>query len=211
MANTSNTNKKKVSAEQLNMLVDFIGVNKVLLHGKTKPSEAQDDVIHKLWEEIAARLNSCGSGPAKPKAQWKKTFIDWKSNTRRKSRDLVKSQRRTGGGEDEIKGLTAAEEKLMSLLSWITVIGVEDVAEIGIDEAEKAVDNPSSSFITLPSSSSPPPSPVTVLPNIETTVQKRKWLNQHNAADSGPTLKKTKTAGKGKQACYIMLVISNYS
>ncbi|XP_050518000.1 uncharacterized protein LOC126892499 [Diabrotica virgifera virgifera] len=107
----SGTPKKKASSDQLNFLVDFIAGNKILLHGKTKPSEADNNTIDKLWDELTLSLNAMGSGPQKSKAQWKKTFIDWKSHTKKKARECVKSEQRTGGGEGDGKALTPIEEK----------------------------------------------------------------------------------------------------
>lgn len=69
-------NKKKASQNQLSILVDFISKNRQLLHGKTKPSEAEGKTIEKLWEEIAVELNCCGSGPTKTPLQWKKVSLN---------------------------------------------------------------------------------------------------------------------------------------
>ncbi|XP_018572084.1 uncharacterized protein LOC108911592 [Anoplophora glabripennis] len=117
--------------DQLNYMVDFITLLKILLHGKTKPSEA--NIIEKLWDELTTALNALGSGPSKTKLQWKKTFIDWKSNTKEKARECYKSEQRTGGGEGDAKKMTPLEEKLVAILSWMTVNGT-DVPEIGLDE-----------------------------------------------------------------------------
>lgn len=68
----STPSKKKTSTEQLNYIADFLSTHRVMLHGKTKPSEADGDLIEKLWDELVATLNSYGCGPKKTKAQWKK-------------------------------------------------------------------------------------------------------------------------------------------
>uniref|UniRef100_A0A6P7H8F7 Regulatory protein zeste n=1 Tax=Diabrotica virgifera virgifera TaxID=50390 RepID=A0A6P7H8F7_DIAVI len=128
----SGTPKKKASSDQLNFLVDFIAGNKILLHGKTKSSEADNNTVDKLWDELTLSLNATGSGPQKFKAQWKKTFIDWKSHTKKKARECVRSEQRTGGGKGDGKALTPIEEKLMGLLSWTAVKGA-DVHEIGFE------------------------------------------------------------------------------
>uniref|UniRef100_A0A6P7GTN1 Regulatory protein zeste n=1 Tax=Diabrotica virgifera virgifera TaxID=50390 RepID=A0A6P7GTN1_DIAVI len=128
----SGTPKNKASADQLNFLVNFIAGNRILLQGKTKPSEANNNIIDKLWDELTLSLNAICSGPQKSKAQWKKTFIDWKSHTNKKARECVRSEQRTGGGEGDGKALTPIEEKLMGLLSWTAVKGA-DVHEIGFE------------------------------------------------------------------------------
>ncbi|KAK4874963.1 hypothetical protein RN001_014323 [Aquatica leii] len=139
MSENAVVSKKKISSEQLQILIDFISTNKILLHGKTKPSEAASNEIENLWDELTTLLNSCGSGPSKLKSQWKKTFIDWKCHTRKKARDILQSMRKTGGGEGKEKVLTPTEEKLLSLISWVTIKGNEEVEEIGM-VAEKEIE-----------------------------------------------------------------------
>ncbi|KAJ8913148.1 hypothetical protein NQ315_006066 [Exocentrus adspersus] len=83
---TSTQSKKKTSTEQMKYMVDFMSENKILIQGKTKPSEAS--LIKKLWDQLTAALNAMGCGPFKSKVQWKKTFIDWKSNTKKKQENV---------------------------------------------------------------------------------------------------------------------------
>lgn len=42
--------------------------------------------------------------------------------------------KKTGGGEDEGKTLTPVEDKLMGILSWVTVTGTEEVPELGSEK-----------------------------------------------------------------------------
>ncbi|XP_072386369.1 uncharacterized protein [Diabrotica undecimpunctata] len=114
-------------------MVEFVTQNKILVHGKTKPSEASNKIVEKLWDELTLNLNSMGCGPSKNKQQWKKTFIDWKSHTKKKAREAIRCQNKTGGGDAVPKKLTPAEEKLMAAISFISVTGT-DVVELGLSE-----------------------------------------------------------------------------
>ncbi|CAG9828396.1 unnamed protein product [Diabrotica balteata] len=132
--------KKKISVEQLNYMVDFITKNKILLHRKTKPSEANNKLVEKLWNELTLALNAIGCGPSKLKLQWKKTFIDWKSYTKKKTRDVIRAKNKTGGGgEADSKILTPVEEKLMTALSYITVTGADTLTDWKCKTKAKAV------------------------------------------------------------------------
>ncbi|KAF5287572.1 hypothetical protein FQA39_LY15901 [Lamprigera yunnana] len=195
----TNIAKKKTSVEQLNILVDFLGENQVLLHGKTTPSEADRNIIDQLWEEVSGTLNSCGSGPIKLSAQWKKTFIDWKCHTRKKARDLVKMHRQTGGGEADKRGLTTAEEKLMALLSWVTVKGIPNVAEPGL-ENEKVEEISAFAEAEPPLESTPLPTEVPLPAMVEHNdllPQKRTFLSD---TIQSPSVKRTKITRKDKSS-----------
>uniref|UniRef100_A0A6P7GJ24 Regulatory protein zeste n=1 Tax=Diabrotica virgifera virgifera TaxID=50390 RepID=A0A6P7GJ24_DIAVI len=120
-------------------MAEFVTQNKILVHGKTKPSEASNKTMEKLWDELTLTLNSMGCGPSKTKMQWKKTFIDWKSHTKKKARDAIRCQNRTGGGDEVAKKLTPAEEKLMAAISYISVTGTE-VIELGLNDEVVAED-----------------------------------------------------------------------
>lgn len=123
-------NKRKVSPEQLSILVEALSENKVLVHCKNRPSEAEKELAENLWEDLTKKLNSIGNGPSKTPSQWKKTLIDWKCNTKKKAREL-KEQQKTGGGTTVTRGLTANEKKLMSLSTGISVEGA-DAEEVGL-------------------------------------------------------------------------------
>ncbi|KAJ8909271.1 hypothetical protein NQ315_015254 [Exocentrus adspersus] len=43
--------------------------------------------VDELWEELSLLLNSCGDGPVRNVAEWKKAFTEWKSATRKKARE----------------------------------------------------------------------------------------------------------------------------
>lgn len=115
-------------------MIDFIVENEILLPGKTKPSGADAKLMENLWEDVSSILNSCESGPTKTKAQWKKTFIDWKCLTRKKAREILQMERKPGSGKANRKVLTAAEKKLIDLMSRIDVrkpeLDPEEVLEI---------------------------------------------------------------------------------
>ncbi|KAF5276217.1 hypothetical protein FQR65_LT04022 [Abscondita terminalis] len=50
-----------------------------------------------------------------------------------KGQGFVIVTKKTGGGEEDKKMLTTAEEKLMALMSWISVKGLENVGQPGLN------------------------------------------------------------------------------
>lgn len=61
---------KRTTNKQYEVLLDFVENNKILVHGKTRPAEA--DTVKKLWETFAQNINSLGIGPCKTGDQWKR-------------------------------------------------------------------------------------------------------------------------------------------
>lgn len=91
------------------------------------------DILEHTWENLTLKLNSTG-GPQRNLGQWKKVFIDWKCNVRKKARLIKKSLRQTGGGDPE-KPLNDLEEKLLDLTGKLVVDGIE------VDELGTAIEN----------------------------------------------------------------------
>ncbi|KAK4879754.1 hypothetical protein RN001_007900 [Aquatica leii] len=75
----------------------------------------------------------------KTKISMEKDFYRLEMPTRKKAEDILQSMRKTGGGEGKEKVLTPTEEKLLSLISWVTIKGNEEVEEIGM-VAEKEIE-----------------------------------------------------------------------
>ncbi|KAK5646816.1 hypothetical protein RI129_005280 [Pyrocoelia pectoralis] len=107
----------KTSYKQYEELLNFVVQNKIILSGKTKPLEAKK--IESLWTEFAIHINGLGYGTQKTPQQWRHVFNEWKTNTKRKSRELRKEMNGTGGGPAVKKPLTDLEEKLLSIISYI--------------------------------------------------------------------------------------------
>lgn len=64
-------NSNKISVEQREMMVAFMESNDKFVEGKFSASFTQD-MHSELWKDLAAQLNSLGSGATKNVMQWKK-------------------------------------------------------------------------------------------------------------------------------------------
>lgn len=61
---------QRTTTQQYEELLHYIKENRILLTGKTKPSEAGK--INTLWQKCANHINSQGIGPEKTGNQWRK-------------------------------------------------------------------------------------------------------------------------------------------
>ncbi|KAF5287109.1 hypothetical protein FQA39_LY16094 [Lamprigera yunnana] len=109
--------------------------------------------------------------------------------------------RQTGGGEADKRGLTTAEEKLMALLSWVTVKGIPNVAEPGL-ENEKVEGISVFAEAEPPLESTPLPTEVPLPAMVEHNdlpPQKRTFLSD---TIQSPSVKRTKITRKDKFCKY---------
>ncbi|KAK4885934.1 hypothetical protein RN001_002205 [Aquatica leii] len=107
--------------------------NRILLTGKTKPSDSNK--INFLWAKFTQKINSNALGPSKTADQWRKV------NVRRKSRSLEIERLETGGGPNSYKSLTDLEERLLSVITKIHLGDAElpetfdvEIPEITMDD-----------------------------------------------------------------------------
>lgn len=115
----------RVTTGQLECLLEFINKNKILISGKTHPLNINQ--INLLWGELTNQLNILDS-PNKTVDEWKRFFIEFKSKTKKKAREISTNIRCTGGGGHP-KMLNDMEERLMGLIGWVTVKGSSDLPE----------------------------------------------------------------------------------
>lgn len=117
----------RVTSEQIECILEFLGHNKiVMLGGKTHPLNM--DELTKLWNELASKLNTFQKGPVKTAEDWKRFFIELKSKTKKKARDIALNIRCTGGGGNP-KKMSDIEERLMSLIGWVTITGNSELPD----------------------------------------------------------------------------------
>lgn len=76
------------------------------------------------------------------------TFVDWKTQVRKRARLIREQKKETGNAGTSIKPLTDLEEKLLALTGQVVVsglnipeIGIQDQIEIPINDADEAADD----------------------------------------------------------------------
>ncbi|XP_059045246.1 uncharacterized protein LOC131841030 isoform X2 [Achroia grisella] len=106
--------RKKVSTEQLRILVEEIEKDSTLLNGRPAgraPTKTKQGYTEK-WENLTKKLNSVENGTIKSVTKWQQSLRDWKSNTKRKAaRIMIEKNNRMELNQE----LTTLEHRLLSL------------------------------------------------------------------------------------------------
>ncbi|KAM3955997.1 LOW QUALITY PROTEIN: uncharacterized protein ACR2FA_010052 [Aphomia sociella] len=123
----------KTSYSQFATMVDFMERNGDLSKPTGGPRGRQWCI--KKWKELAAILNSDGTGDSKSEEKWRKVWADWKNNTKKKSAKLNRSMRGTGGGP-ALKILTDLLQRVMALIGIEAATGMGSIPEIGLPQED---------------------------------------------------------------------------
>ncbi|CAG9826614.1 unnamed protein product [Diabrotica balteata] len=117
-----------VSSEQKKELINFMEENPDLKSGKFTNNFTYK-TAQTMWQTLSQILNAL-PGAKKEWKQWRKTWQDMKSNTKRKNTKIKNSQVETGGGPP-IKDVKMTEEdlKIIEILGTAIVEGDPLVAE----------------------------------------------------------------------------------
>ncbi|KAF5276397.1 hypothetical protein FQR65_LT16345 [Abscondita terminalis] len=73
-------------------------------------------------------------GARKSISQWRQTFHEWVSKTKKKAREIMRYRMQTGGGPAINDYLNDNEELLISLIKWISITGL-NIPELGFFNA----------------------------------------------------------------------------
>ncbi|KAM3961310.1 uncharacterized protein ACR2FA_004648 [Aphomia sociella] len=104
--------RKKVSTEQLQLLVEEIEKDSTLLSGRPSGrAPAKQEYIEK-WKKLAKKLNTVENGTLKNVSKWQQSLRDWKSNTKRKAAKIRKDKSYQNDVNQE---LTSLEVRLLNL------------------------------------------------------------------------------------------------
>ncbi|KAI4458115.1 hypothetical protein MML48_7g00007138 [Holotrichia oblita] len=125
--------KSRMTKSQKEIIVNFLEHNDSMIKN-IKHTPAELNVLNKKWEELVTLLNSTG-GAKKTAKEWKEAINEFKTNVRRKARAITYDHQGTGGGPAKAKPLNNLEERMLSLLSKIVILGAPDIPEAGIATA----------------------------------------------------------------------------
>ncbi|KAG8189393.1 hypothetical protein JTE90_021895 [Oedothorax gibbosus] len=92
-------NCKRITLAQKSIIVSFMEKNPQFHMGKFGPFFTLQD-RNRMWEELAKELNSNG-GAVKDVNKWKKSWVDYKSEVRKKISDLQKKHNEAGNKESD--------------------------------------------------------------------------------------------------------------
>ncbi|KAK9727836.1 Myb/SANT-like DNA-binding domain [Popillia japonica] len=123
MAKRERCSKRKIEA-----MINFIEQHKELIH----PGEFPE------WEQLKTELNNM-EGPTRSIRQWKNVLNDLKTKARRKAHILKCELNKTGGGPNAGKPLTAIENRLLALLDKVTIEGLDEIPELGLQSEDVPV------------------------------------------------------------------------
>ncbi|XP_046403303.1 myb/SANT-like DNA-binding domain-containing protein 4 isoform X2 [Ischnura elegans] len=105
----------KASHAQMEKMLQFLKKHPSLVHGKPG-GNVDRSMNHHLWQTLSEILNADGSGPAKPPLKWQKSWIDWKSNTKKKYMRIKNYMKESNDGSPCPFTLSKIEEKLVAFL-----------------------------------------------------------------------------------------------
>ncbi|KAI4467887.1 hypothetical protein MML48_2g00004228 [Holotrichia oblita] len=125
--------KSRMTKSQKEIIVNFLEHNDSMIKN-IKHTPAELNVLNKKWEELVTLLNST-DGAKKTAKEWKEAINEFKTNVRRKVRAITYDHQGTGGGPAKAKPLNNLEERMLSLLSKIVILGAPDIPEAGIATA----------------------------------------------------------------------------
>ncbi|RLU24778.1 hypothetical protein DMN91_002868 [Ooceraea biroi] len=123
--------RKKTTTEQRLIMLHFMEEHRDLAQNRIQGPNGKKQAAL-LWEQLATKLNSCGSGTTKSIDKWIKSWRDWRTDTKAKAAKNRNYCRGTGGGGPSPTPLLEIEERLISLIGVESVTGHSNV----IDPAE---------------------------------------------------------------------------
>lgn len=104
--------RKKVSTEQLRILVEEIEKDSTLLIGRPGGRAPIKREYSEKWDILAKRLNCVENGAVKNVSKWQQSLRDWKSNTKKKAAKIMKDK---SCQSDVNQELTSLEQRLLNL------------------------------------------------------------------------------------------------
>ncbi|XP_050310044.1 uncharacterized protein LOC126745999 [Anthonomus grandis grandis] len=115
-----------VSSEQKKELILFMEEHPELKSGKFT-QDFSFKTAQALWIKLAGRLHSL-PGAHKDWKQWRKTWQDLKSKSKKKKTEIRNHQMGTGGGP-AVADLNSYDEKILELIGPVLVDGDRNVEE----------------------------------------------------------------------------------
>lgn len=119
--------RANISGVQKEILCAFLEKNELLRNKKFTASFTFQDA-QKMWKELTSELNAIPGGAQKDWKTWRKTWQDWKSNTKVKAAQEKRSARETGGGRP-VTILKESDSAVLRLISKVALEGDSEVME----------------------------------------------------------------------------------
>lgn len=119
----------RTTKQQIDVIVNFLEDNKILIQGKVEPKDLQK--VEALWVELTSLLNGTGKGPKRSVDEWKTVVKEFKNNVKKRCREVHVDKISTGGGPRKVKELSEVEERMMGLISKVSIEGAP-IQEAGI-------------------------------------------------------------------------------
>ncbi|KAK4882367.1 hypothetical protein RN001_005686 [Aquatica leii] len=117
----------KMNASQKSALIQSVQLNSQLILVKFTTTFTHKKA-QQLWMHISETLNAIPGG-RKDWKQWRKTWQDIHTKAKSKNTKLKQDHDRTGGGRPNDEILTEDDDKILSLMSPVEIIGGDNVTE----------------------------------------------------------------------------------
>ncbi|XP_073830659.1 uncharacterized protein [Musca autumnalis] len=191
---------KKTTGYQMKTLVLYMEKHPEIAKG-IPVCNSNRPYIEKCWREITIKLNSIGP-PTRSLAEWKKTWADLKSRTKKKLSDNKKSLLEGHGGIYRMSDLTKVEEIIARAItcSSVSCCSVSNCDPLAYNEdndeivvKEEMLEDGSFSFIeTSNSVISPPANNESCISEPPTQIVDNQFSQEEKASNLGKQKKKKK-------------------
>ncbi|XP_023244416.1 uncharacterized protein LOC111642317 isoform X2 [Centruroides sculpturatus] len=128
--------RKRTTARQFQLMVDFMELHPKLIFGKLDTNFTVKD-RQRLWDELTTLLNSDELGSARDAEKWRKSWNDFKNTIKQKLATLAKTQNLDSSST--YLRLSPLEEKVMRMIGTVTNEdpSLNGYSYITLDQAEK--------------------------------------------------------------------------
>lgn len=131
--------RPRFSKEELEVLCEEVGENKLLLFGKFSDNVSLQRK-KKCWSTITSRVNAV-SVVTRSVDEIRRKWLDWSSSIKIKGAKKSKALNKTGGGNDEIPDLSVVEEKVLGILGKAAVDGISGGLDTVTMKKKESVDD----------------------------------------------------------------------
>ncbi|CAG9765768.1 unnamed protein product [Ceutorhynchus assimilis] len=122
--------KKVISPQQKSLLISYLEEHPQLVKQKQGNQHTNADAT-KLWQELSGKLNSI-PGAMKGWKEWRKTWSDLKTRTKKKVSENKKEHNKTGGGPHTGDIIDAEDDKILDIIGGDILITGLDAPEVGL-------------------------------------------------------------------------------
>ncbi|CAH1993081.1 unnamed protein product [Acanthoscelides obtectus] len=115
--------ENRVSASQIDELLDFLESHPSLAKGSVGLGGRSKETIERKWDELAICMNGHGTGATKNGQRWRRYWIDLKHRVKSRVAQYRQDVTGTGGGPANVESFSEIDRRIMALLGEAAIFG----------------------------------------------------------------------------------------